>query len=480
MRLLPLCLLACVPEAIDAFPDAALEDDTVVDTVDETADTAEEVPEVRTTSRGTSFWLGYMDNINPMLNGDPEFSIVVSSEVDTTGELVAPLRNLRMPFSVEAGTATEVFLPAIDPLRRGSGTTTDFGLQITTEDPVAVSAVHYRVYFTDASLVLPESELGHDYTAVAVTDQLGNSPSQLLVVATRDDTVLTVQPKVETVDGKPANVPYEVTLQRGQTWQLQSVGDLSGTRIRTDPSTPIAVFGGARQASVSCSTADSHVWDQVPPRSRLGTDYVAMPFGEQGGDPVTVVATEAGTQLRVDCGAAISLEAGEVWTGRVVNATRFTANKPIVVGQTNESQDCNPSGVGDPSFQVLTPFLLTSTDRSWIALPNPRIWQSDPFADTTPGNPDQVGGALSVHWLNVVGTGVVEVDGEEITMFDVPDRRGWKWAQVAVDPGEHRVESDEPFLAHAYGFASYDVYTYHLGWDCTDCLADLQLPTTCP
>jgi hypothetical protein len=58
MRLLPLCLLACVPEAIDAFPDAALEDDTVVDTVDETADTAEVVPEVRTTSRGTSFWLG--------------------------------------------------------------------------------------------------------------------------------------------------------------------------------------------------------------------------------------------------------------------------------------------------------------------------------------------------------------------------------------------------------------------------------------
>lgn len=479
-----LALMACVPEPVKVFEevvevDSDVEVDTVVDTDEEPV--VEEGPDYSASSRGQRFWVGFMDNINPSFNGDPQFSLVISADADTTGRVMFPRLGREQAFSVDADRATEVFLPAANPLVRGSDVTSDFGLLVEADNDVSVAAVHYRIYFTDATSLLPEDELGSDYTVLAVQDLTGGSPSEMMVVATVDDTLLTIIPSEETVDGRPADVSFEVTLAAGQAYQLQAMADLTGTRVRTDPDTPVAVFGGARQASVTCTGADSHVWDQVLPTSRLGTEYVVMPLGAQGGDPVVVVATENNTNLRVDCGTIIRLQAGQTWRSTVSDVTRLTSDKPIGVAQLNDSQDCNPSGVGDPSFQILSPTALTTSDRSWIALPNTSIWQSDPFLDTGGfSGPDPIGTpGLSNHWLNVLATAPVTVDGEDIVMAPLPGDRDRQWVQIPLPPGEHRVESDEPFVAHAYGFASYDAYTYHLGYDCSDCLETLQQPTSC-
>src|SRR5262249_58412172 len=94
----------------------------------------------------------------------------------------------------------------------------------------------------------------------------GPTPSQLAVVGTADGTVVTITPSV-TVGSRTARVPYSITLNRGQTYQLLAQGlheDLTGTHISSTQ--PVAVFGGSMIARVPFGfVAADHLVDQLPP-----------------------------------------------------------------------------------------------------------------------------------------------------------------------------------------------------------------------
>lgn len=405
------------------------------------------------TTKGTEFWLGFMENLNLSGNGPPEFGVQVAAEEATTGEISIPATGLTIPFEVGAGEAVEIELPSAIYYPEGSETVQDVGIRITTDKPVDVRAMHYRLYFSDGTIVLPMNELADHYVVLAGSDWYEQSPSSLVVVATEDDTKVDITPSTITYGLHPADAVFTVTLNAGQVYQIQAGEDLTGTIIHAQDARRIAVFSGARQAAVDC-TADSHLMDQNYPVGRWNNAYVVVPFSGQGYDPVRVVASQDGTELRVNCGDPVVLDAGQMFQVNASAPMTLVATAPIGVAQLNTGQDCNPSHIGDPSFQIHPWSGLYRTHARFISVDH------DLFDDQTRD------------FVNVICADTEDsllLDGVDVTDQLVPLGFGYSTAQLSVEKGVHELEASEGFSGHAYGFSPYDAYTYSLGYDCVGC-----------
>jgi hypothetical protein len=364
-------------------------------------------------SAGTEFWLTFAQNLDLAFNGAPAFSLLISSEQGATGEVEVFLTGVHIPFDIAAGTEREIFVSKGQVLYpQGSEVVAPCAIRVTAARPVRVVAVHYRKYFSEASRILPISELGQDYRVIAKEDgPAGVGNAFFSIVATRPDTEVTITLSQETLALHEAGAPFKARLAPGEVYQVLARKDLSGSRIEANA--PIAVFGGATTANVSCLGADSHLFDQLLPSSRLGTRYVVVPFKGQGGDPVTIVAIEDGTHVRLDCGEPKVLSAGEVFSTTVSVPTEISSDLPIAVAQFDKSESCNTSLNGDPNMLVLTPAALTNGESRFtsIATPNPAIPDGFPIADS--------------HYVEAVifGAQSLALDGSTSPLSCLPCRR---------------------------------------------------------
>lgn len=176
----------------------------------------------------------------------------------------------------------------------------------------------YGTFSNDASLLLPAHILGSSYVGLApghstIVDPPSTSArsSQLTIVATRDNTVVTVRSSAATkasvsgtaVPALTAGQTATFTLQSyevlalatanagadltpdcqsyagGATW-CRKANDLTGTIISTDPDagTPIAVFGSNPCLNVTWNRPYcDHVEEQIFPFSTWGKNFVAVP-----------------------------------------------------------------------------------------------------------------------------------------------------------------------------------------------------------
>src|SRR5690606_116724 len=74
--------------------------------------------------------------------------------------------------------------------------------------------------------------------------------SEFLIVASEDNTLVEITPSVVTDGGRVADVTFNITLNKGEVYQVQSLnrnnlagqGDLSGSFIQSDK--PVAVYSG--------------------------------------------------------------------------------------------------------------------------------------------------------------------------------------------------------------------------------------------
>ena len=405
------------------------------------------------TTYGTEHWLTFMENLNLQFNGPPSFHVVISSEVGTDGTVTIPATGFSIPFSVEAGTDEEVSLPTNIYYGSGDEALFNFGIRVNSEQPVRVYAYHERPYFSGATLVLPLSALGTDHLVLARTDDSSASPSELVVMATQENTMVEITPSVLTVSFRPPNVPFNVTLNAGQSLQLQAFGDLSGTRVRAlGESKPLAVFAGARQALVNCDQggADDHLYEQVYPLELWGRDYFVVPYKNRGGDEVRIMSGALPAQVTVGQ-TTYDLEAGEVLAVNVTTPLRILSNSPIAVGQFNDSQSCNNGAYGDPNYIFLPATPLRDERFLWNA---------------------REGFSTNEHYVNIVaqqngGVAGMLLDGSDIsTQFQpIVGQSNWFYAQLSIPAGSHELVCDKPFQAVSYGMGFYDSYGLALGFD---------------
>jgi len=410
----------------------------------------------RSSSSGKVFWLAYMENLNLAFNGPPAFSILISGEHNTNGFVEVPATGLSIPFNVIANQTTEVHLPGSIFYPQGDEDIANVGIKISANDTVDVYAYHHRNYFSDATMVISNEELGSDYLIMAKSDDRAISPSEFVVLATEDSTTIKIVPSVITLSARPPGVAFTVVLNKGQVFQLQSMSDLSGTIVTSlNASKKIAIFGGARQAYIHCNTsADSHIYDINFP-AMFGTKFVVVPTLNLGGDPIKIMCNHDSTYVSIDNGTPFLLPAKGSYADTFIStASYITSTKPIAIAQFIKSYDCNPGATADPSMLVLTPVDL--------------MRHKAVFKSVT-GPPAAVSLYTPSHFTNIVIKTTQEdsvyLDGSAITGFQVLSGNAqYSYKQLAVDSGNHVLSHAYGFNAFAYGVGYANAYTYHLGF----------------
>lgn len=408
---------------------------------------------------GTRFWCGFMENIDLIFNDDPLFLLQVDAAQPTTVTISIPATGFSIDTNVPGGTVTEVTFPNAIWYTEGSEFIDNKGILITTNNPVRISAVHHRAFFSESSYLLPEEELGTEYLPICIEDEDGrsDSPSSLIIVSTADNNEIEIQPSVLTLGFRPPELPFTITLNRGQNFQIQALGNLTGTEIRSLSDLPIAVFSGALKANIeTCSGgADSHVYDQALPIETWDNIYTFVPFEGQGGDVVQIIAAEQNTSVFIGCSDNRLLNRGESIRLKLTQPTIISANRPISIAQFNSSATCNPSGLGDPNMLQLFPTKLQNNQVQWLASGRPNV---------------ELGGQyFRRHFVNIVSRAEdapsVRLDGADISAGFAPfaDDPELVYQQVQVAAGVHELTGDA-FQAWSYGFGDFDAYTTNLGF----------------
>lgn len=174
------------------------------------------------------------------------------------------------------------------------------------------------------------------------------------IVASADNTQITIVPTANLV-GHPANVPFSINLDKGNTYSCVAQGTAAaahpgGTKVTSDK--PIAITmkddllnGGAFYGG-SCLDLVS---DQLVPVSTLGNRYVVMKGELDGVEKAFVVATANNTSIQVDGALAGTINEGATFSVDITGYHFIEASEPVYLLQVT-GIGCETSGEILPSM----------------------------------------------------------------------------------------------------------------------------------
>lgn len=381
----------------------------------------------------------------------------------------------------------------------------------------------YNTFSNDASLLLPSHILGTAYVAVtpghshisAPPDMIPRS-SQVTIVATQDNTQLTIRSSASTLAGPgiAAFTPGEtrtLTLNSydmlslssstagadlecqnfagGASW-CRKANDLTGTVLTSDK--PIAVFGTNPCLNVPFSrTACDHVEEQVFPFSTWGRNFVALPSHPLRLNNNTFATNSPPDHFKIVAGAAATLTiTPPPAAGDVVAPNNCTG------GTSVQANTCQLAGGTFIEFRSRNPFVISATgpiavaqfltgqgattgmptdpaqgDPSMIMLPPVEQWRSRYTVLASTGLRDNYL-ALTIDSTRVQS---VEVDGVTVVGFSTVAATNYQVKNHPVSTGTHTVvvtpRPGQMTLPGAgvtvYGYDSFVSYGYTGGLDLT-------------
>lgn len=397
---------------------------------------------------GQHFYVAFPKNYNT--TGQP--TLYLATEVATSVRIQVPSINLDETLALDAETVTPYLLPQAVG-RLGMGEVKSLGIEVSANADILVSGMNVERYTTDGYLALPTTALGNEYRIASYYPLNRNNwtlESEFALVATEDNTVVQIIPSVDINDNFPAGVLQQITLNRGETFQLGTYQqDVTGTHLMA--SKPIAAYGAHECADVPDREQRigwcDHLVETLLPVSQWGYEYSIVPLATRlAGDVYRVLAAFDQTDVFVNNQLATTLSAGEFFEGEIVGPTQVVASQPIQVMQYAMGQGAD--GVAaDPFMMTLIPFQQFMSDYRFTT-------PSEGFAD---------------NYVNVViapGSSL-QLDGQVVDTanFSAIPGSNLLAGQLPLTIGTHQLTGDQPFGAYVYGFNAYDSYGYPVGMD---------------
>lgn len=441
-------------------------------------------------NRGREFWVGYGHHqfMEPGQANSQEMVLYFSAEqaANVTVTIKGRGATLTKTYPVPANTviASDLIPKAgpfdcrlydLPPSFGGSGGEGLFDLSIHIESDVPIVAYShtYGSASSGATMLFPVEAYGYQYYSLNSTQVYApNCFSWAYVVAAFDNTVVEITPTVQTRMGKPAGSSFNVTLNKGQIYQVIGANltggstslELSGTKFRSIANAsgdcyPVAVFSGSSRTSnpISCGSGGGDNDNQQSfPTQSWGKKYLTAPLSSSTAastfqrnsfrvlvkDPATVV-TRNGSPLT-------GLQRNSFYFFESNTADVISADKPIMVAQYMTGGACLNGGVGDPEMIYLSP-----------------VEQGIKRLGFYRNNRE----AIQVNYLTLIipTSGITSLRIDGLSTFDHsyphPNASGYsvvvkRWSAQAA---QARVSSDSAFTAVTYGLGSVESYGYNAG-----------------
>jgi len=409
------------------------------------------VPCTERTHRGTNFWVTFPGNYAP----DPDNPVVIRLYIvgprETTGTVTIPGLGYSSNYFIPASRERIIELPKTAELGNANELIERKGINITASQEVAVYGMNRVLFTSDGFLALPTDVIGRRYVIQGYGNEFTGVPdlngTQFGIVATEDNTSVTITPKVAT-GAHPAGVGYPVKLNRGETYQLRNTNDfnndLTGSIVTADKN--IAVFG-----SHQCSTVPNddlfycdHLVEQLLPVERAGSFFVAAPLATRTEAVYRIGAVEDGTPINLNGVNVANLNSGQFIERVLAGAVRVFSSKPIFVTQYSPSSDFDGVVNADPFM---------------IVIPSTSMWLNQ-YLLTAPNM------GFAQHYINVVAPNAVigglSLDGVAVAagQFTAIPATALSYARLAVNPGVHSLAAQLAFGVTVYGWGEYDSYGF--------------------
>ena len=430
------------------------------------------------TTEGTDFWFAFMEG---RVHDESHYvEITLTSDVTCNFKVyLGGADKDYMSGMVEAEIPYSFKLDWDQVEAIGSENIEKKAIHLTSDNPMNVYALNYCPSSSDVALIYPTNTLGKEYFAACYDphvdeENLGGynhgRNSEFLIVATEDNTVVIVEPSKKTDKNKPAHFPFQIKLDQGDIYQVQSMnqnnlegqGDLTGSYIKSDK--PVALFSGSLATTVPGDPdvrAWDHLFEQIPPVQSWGTKFMAVPMRSRKLDRYRVIAAYDNTKIKLGGSNFGILNRGQFKEfplgydePRIIEST-----KPILLVQYSCSQSVDfnyTNGNGDPFMVVVSPLAQTKQNVTFTA------YNSTEITDR--------------YFVNVVAKDIstqsIYLDGNPIPFTSLPNS-GYSYAQVKISQGSHTLYSsveDRGFIAYVYGFGQYESYGYGAGYN-----LDIQL-----
>ncbi|XP_064385205.1 E-selectin-like [Halichondria panicea] len=187
----------------------------------------------------------------------------------------------------------------------------------------------------------------YEYYGISYDILSSSFPSVILFVACENETVV----KFDSLT---------ITLDSMETYQMESVNDITGTRITS--SKPLSVFSGSECANVPQGIgACDHLVEQVPPTVTWGLKFlVASLEGRYSGERIRVLSARA-TSVAVNCNTDILVSEFQLQSGGsfrefelpISSFCSIESTSPVLVAQYAYGGESD--GVGDPFMMIIPP-----------------------------------------------------------------------------------------------------------------------------
>lgn len=395
--------------------------------------------------RGTEFWLTFPETSTP-----DYFSVAITGDPDTAGEVTVEGLGFSAPFTVPAGGVVYVRVPTTARVLTDDGIEKR-GVRVTADAGISVHGLLFDGGGSFSSyLALPANMLGSSYMVLGYEVTTASTDrARIAVIATANATTVTVTPAI-TVGDKTAGVPYSVALDAGEVYQLGTAvtaADLTGTTVTSDK--PVAVVSSSRCARIPVNTNFCDlIMEQLLPVDTWGTAFVTVPtLGRLNGDRIRVLAASDDTEVTIN-GTEVQLQRGEFHEQIVDEPAYITSDRPVLLAQYGHSAKYDgPAGIGDP-FMMLVPPVQQYLTAYTVATPEISV--------------------MIDHFIRIVvpvgAEESVTLDGVPLAATFVPiGSSGYAATQIEIDPGAYVVAADEPISVVQYGWAGVGGYGFPAG-----------------
>lgn len=410
-------------------------------------------------SAGNDFIVGFLNNYD----GSATVELHLTSSVNMSVQVQYPYpTNLGAPVALTPGNVTIVSIPAAAsngwPTGGASGTLN--AVRAFTVDPGEFTAymINRKTLTSDAALALPVDSLGNFYRIITAEPSIagGNQifGSQFVVVATQNDTMVTITPSQNLFSGEQAGDPINLILDIGEGWLAVgttngAAGDLTGSTV--DSTLPVTVTNGVGCVNIDEGACD-HVFEVAQPVQTWGTGIPAanLPGFVPDGVRYRIMAADDDTTVLQD-GIPISgvLSAGQfITTPRLTTDVIFDGDdagspKPIFVVQFMPGNAEGICAIGDPAIGNIIPAAQYQTA----------------YTFSTVG-----GGQFLCNFVTIVAATADEnsmtLDGNLVPGFTAIGGSGYSVARVEISSGAHQTVSTSGHGITVEGYNSFDSYLY--------------------